>query len=173
MRQTSGRLRGGQSPLTCTPTCVIIAFPWKLSFYLIQGQLLFTSATALLRLTQVCDRGERCVCVCVCGGTNNRTHHPPTGAGRGQVFVPTTHILWRRPPAWWCSDGQTVPWWRPRTGSPASACQSNPPLDSWWPRRSPSFPERAVDHCTPPQTPLQKHRQEAWELVNRLLSNIE
>ena len=68
-----------------------------------------------------------------------------------------THILWRPPPAWWCSGGQTVPWWTPQTGSPASVCQSIPPSDSLWPRRSPSFPEHAAGHCTPPQTLLHTH----------------
>lgn len=79
-------------------------------------------------------------------------------------FYVSTHILWRHPPVWWCSDGRTVPWWRPQKESPSSVCQSIRPSGSWWPRRSPSSPEHAGDRCTPPQTPLHKHTKERSNL---------
>lgn len=66
---------------------------------------------------------------------------------------------WPRPPAWWCSVGQTGPWLTPRTGSPSSASRSSPPSESWWPQGFLSSQQASVGLCKPPRTPLKKEKE--------------
>lgn len=90
-----------------------------------------------------------------------------------------TYCVLPPPPAWWCWDGQTVPWLTPQRGSPASACLCILLWESWWPHRSPSCWAASGDHCTPRQTRLEmKHHEgpfvkpQTWSRISAVRSNV-
>lgn len=76
-----------------------------------------------------------------------------------------TYCVSPHPPAWWCWDGQTVPWLMPRRESPSSAYLCILLWESWWLHRSPSCWAVSGDHCTPRQTHLRiKHNEKLFGL---------